>query len=414
MSAERAEERERFVVNASEAVLASPDYETALANLARTAVPGFADWSAVLVCGNERIAAQPSSLAHHGHGELEAVWQVCPRHPTGPNSEVGLSGAVRTGRSQLHRTVDDALIGELACSDPVHVEGLRRRGLVSAIVVPLPAPGGIRGSLAFASAESGRTYDDDDLRVVEDLGRTAGLTIENAILRGSLDRAADARNRLLAVLSHDLRNPLGSIKLRASAISSEDQSVRRHVAAVLRNVDQMAKLLGDLVDFAKLEAGALQPVVSPCDVGSLVRDAIDTIEPIARQKSVLLSCEHVDEAPPVECDRERIKQVLLSLLDNAVKFSQKGGRVRVTTSSWENRVVVSVSDSGPGIEEEELEKIFEPYYRGARETCRGIGLGLSIARSLVEAHGGRIEVESRLGTGTCFSFSLESARVGRS
>lgn len=234
--------------------------------------------------------------------------------------------------------------------------------------------------------------------------------------------AARAREEILSVVSHDLRNPLGTIMIGASALLHAETAKRPdrvHVTAerIHRGAERMARLIEGLVDFAAIQAGRLElerRCHAPYDILSTTREIYG---PIASERGLKLETEVVLNLPPVECDSQRAVQVLSNLVSNALKVTPKGGQIAIGASLMRQSdgsagtprhgdIVFFVRDTGPGIEPEELPTLFERTWRGKHSVYRGTGLGLSIARSIVDAHGGRIWVESRLGAGSTFFFSL--------
>jgi PAS domain S-box-containing protein len=228
--------------------------------------------------------------------------------------------------------------------------------------------------------------------------------------REKAEAAVLTRDEVLAIVSHDLRNPLNTISLAVGALESGDvpaEDVPRTIKVFRRAVDRMNRLIADLLDVAKLEAGkklAIQP--ERLDIKSVVSETCDGLAAEAERKLQNLECQIADDLPPVSGDRHRLIQVLSNLVGNALKFTGEGGRVTVAVQRGDDGVVVSVTDTGPGIPPENLAQVFNPYWQ-ARQTARfGAGLGLAIAKGIVEAHRGRIWATSAPGTGSTFSFTL--------
>jgi signal transduction histidine kinase len=231
--------------------------------------------------------------------------------------------------------------------------------------------------------------------------------------RADAERARRAREELLAVVAHDLKNPLGAIVLAASAMERRadatelGESTRRYAEHILQAADRMARLTRDLLDAASIEAGRLS--LSPragVDLGVLVDEAIALQAPYADKKAIAMRREIVGGAMVV-ADRDRIAQVLANLASNAVKFTPDGGEVRVTIETLGDAVTVRVADSGPGISPDQLGRLFDRFEPGEHERSE-TGLGLYIARGIVEAHGAALDVATELGRGTTFSFSLRA------
>jgi len=237
-----------------------------------------------------------------------------------------------------------------------------------------------------------------------------GLTHVNARLVRDLQRAVTARDELLAFLSHDLRHSMAAVGMQARQLGAEatDGSVRDRLGSINGSIDGALRFLGDILDLERLEAGLFEVQVAPADVGAMMAEALAVNAAAASLHGVRL--EQAPVAPAeLRCDRQRVVQVLVNLVDNAVKFSPTGGVVRVAVAVADGQVRFSVRDEGEGIAERDRPHLFERHYGGAASPERSCGLGLFIARRIVEAHRGTIWVESPAGQGATFSFTLPSA-----
>ena len=241
------------------------------------------------------------------------------------------------------------------------------------------------------------------------------LASENAALYERAQRAVRAREQVLAIVSHDLRNPLSTILLatqvlaKASEPTGQGEAQARSIARIQRSAERMLRLIDDLLDFASIEAGRLAIRRQPQDPGSLVHETLASFEGAAREARLRLTANVGPDLPKVHCDRDRILQVLSNLVGNATKVSAAGGRITLRVEARGPDVLFSVSDEGPGISTEDAERVFERYWRSADAPHQGTGLGLAISRRIVDAHGGRIWVESELGRGATFHFTIPSA-----
>lgn len=223
----------------------------------------------------------------------------------------------------------------------------------------------------------------------------------------------DARTRLLDTISHDLANPLTPVRLQLSilkeALVDKPGTTARSMEILERNVEQLARLIEDLKDVARLEGGTLKIRAAPADVAELARSAVDSFQGNAKERGVTLEGK-VAPSLPVTADAQRITQVLFNFLTNALKFTPKDGLIRVEAGKSGKDAVVRVTDSGRGLTKEEMDKLFRPFSQVHKATEikeRGTGLGLYISKGLIESHGGKIFVESKgHGKGSTFGFSL--------
>jgi signal transduction histidine kinase len=242
------------------------------------------------------------------------------------------------------------------------------------------------------------------------------------------EEAACGREEILSVVSHDLRNPLGTIMVGAAMLMQPDacdrpQRVRVNAERIHRQAERMARLIENLVDFSGIQKGVVSLERRKHAPDAILSTARDIFGPIASERGLRLATEILGNLPHVECDSDRAVQVLSNLVANALKVTPKGGEIAIGASllrpatvraegadgARSGELVFYVRDSGPGIDPDELPKLFDRTWRGKDSAYRGTGLGLSIARGIVDAHGGRIWAESRPGTGSTFYFSLGRA-----
>jgi signal transduction histidine kinase len=254
-------------------------------------------------------------------------------------------------------------------------------------------------------------WSDPDLEAAEHLRRNAvEIDLERQVVREQ--RAVRARDDLVAVVSHDLRNPLGVIQMQAAilqkAVASGNEEFSRRIQTssdhIQRAVRHMNTLIRDLLDLAKLEAGRFTLQCSRCQMNELVEESLLILRPLAEAKRITLTADlHADA---VHADRDRIFQVLSNLVGNAIKFTPLNGGISVRAETVDTETRVTVSDTGPGIPAEQLANIFDRYWQARRSDQEGSGLGLFIAKGIVEAHGGRIWTEAHPGRGATFVFIL--------
>jgi signal transduction histidine kinase len=299
-----------------------------------------------------------------------------------------------------------------------HARTLKETGARSAIIAPMIARGETRGAIAWFSASGNRQFDDDDLALAQDLARRAALAIDNARLYRKAQQAIDARDDVLAVVSHDLGNPLSAIRIGTTLLLSglteaeKEEGGWKHIVGIRNSAEQMERLIKDLLEVKRIEAGQLSVERTKVSVAPLIHEAIELHSTIAEGKGIKLRANINGELPSVYADRERILQTFSNLLGNAVKFTPDGGEVRIEAEARDDEVLFSVIDTGPGISPADQRHVFDRYWqaKARRRGRQGIGLGLVIVKGIIEAHGGRIWVQSEVGAGSRFSFSLPAWR----
>ncbi|HET7753202.1 MAG TPA: GAF domain-containing sensor histidine kinase [Anaeromyxobacteraceae bacterium] len=405
--AEAEHQRTAFLYEASALLASSLDWEDTLASVARLAVPRVADCCAVDLVEDVEQRRASVVVAHADPEKAGMARELGRRYPTDPASVQGIGRVLRTGEPELYPDVTDALLVSVA-QDDEHLRICREMGLRSIMIVPMAARGRILGVITFMSAESQRRYGPSDLAMAGSLARRCALAMDNARLYAEAQRAIRARDDVLAIVSHDLRNPLHAIGMASNLLqrASSPERTRQHAAAIERSAHRAGRLIRDLLDLSTLESGRVMLDRAPVDAATLLSEAAALIQPIAAERSISVEvASGPDEPSDAWCDRERIIQVFSNLLGNAVTFTPPGGRVTLSAIPAAGEVRFSVTDTGPGVPLEHQAHIFDRYWK-SRESRQGAGLGLSIARSIVDAHGGRIWVESEPGAGATFLFTI--------
>ena len=260
---------------------------------------------------------------------------------------------------------------------------------------------------------TGKQRDDFDTRdesMLAQLAQLAATALVNTRLLESSKSETRLREDMIAMVSHDLRNPLNVIVLSAKLMlrreSSLDASAREKVERIDRSAEQMRALIEDLLDVSRIQSGQLTLELRSLAPQALAEESLEALRPLAEAKRISIALAPTAAPATLRCDPARLRQVFSNVVGNAIKFTPPGGNIRVTVGSDDGGVIFSVRDSGPGIPRERLPKIFDRYWQ-APETARlGAGLGLFIAKGIVSAHGGRITVESELGAGSVFSFTI--------
>jgi signal transduction histidine kinase len=237
---------------------------------------------------------------------------------------------------------------------------------------------------------------------------------EEQTARAAAESRVQARDDVLAFVSHDLRTPLNLVAANAQLLEEPLSEVERQraVRRIRQSADRMDRLIQDLLVVARIDAGRLTIVGRPAEAAPIVHEVVDTFEPQMREQLLRMDLEIADGLPPVVADPDRLQQVLVNLLDNAIKFTPDRGRIRIVVTAAGPEVRFAVSNTGTPIAPEESTSLFEPFWQANRADRRGTGLGLSIVKGLVEAHGGRVWVESDPDRGTTFLFTLPADLPG--
>jgi PAS domain S-box-containing protein len=397
-AARRNEAALRFLAEASKLLAEVLDVDSTLRRVAGLAVPHFADWCAV-----DLLEADGSlrrlAVAHADPAKIELAHELYRRYPPEPAAPFGAWRVLRTGQSELVSEITDSLLAETV-KDQGLLALLQELGLKSYMGVPLGAHGKTFGVLTFVSAESGRHYGAADLRLAEDLGQRAAVAIENARLYGELREADRRKDEFLAMLAHELRNPLAPIRsaLHVMKMSGASGSALERARQITeRQVQYMVRLVDDLLDVSRIMRGRIELRREPVDLATVISQAVETAQPMVDAQGQRLVVSTPPEPLRLEADPTRLAQVVANLLNNAAKFSGPGGRIWLTAQREGEEAALRVRDEGAGVRADLLPYIFDLFVQGDRTLERsqgGLGIGLTLVKRLVEMHGGTVVARS--------------------
>jgi signal transduction histidine kinase len=401
-AAETEERRAAFLASAGQELAATFDYQQSILTLARLIVPNLASFC-VIDTADVEGGLRRAALSH---------------------SDPDLQSNLAEEEGRVIRPVPDAIQRIMSEREPRLIGGTSPiveyfagapTGADSFIVVPLVSRGETLGVIG-AAPHIGKPFTNDDLMLFSDLARHGSLAIDNARLYLESQQAVHAREEVLAIVSHDLRNPLNAVTLGASllkmskSLSEED---REQLEIIDISARRMSRLIADLLDVTRLEGGKQLPIEpARVEVESLFRETYELFRAQSAASSITLQFDLSDRVPPVHADRHRVMQVLSNLIGNSMKFTPPGGTISLRADPYDDYVLFTIADNGPGIPKEHQGQIFNPYWQAKRAERLGAGLGLPIAKGIVEAHGGSIWVESEPGKGTKFYFTLRSDIAG--
>jgi signal transduction histidine kinase len=279
----------------------------------------------------------------------------------------------------------------------------RERRLIDPLVAAAPA---MAARLCRARGVSDACLRGERQQTLRDLTRAQ-------IARDASEAALTDREELLAVFGHDMRSLMSVLSVNAEMAASESPSGAEGLESFQRTVRQMDRLISNVLDLARLRAGKFHVVLDKLNASELVGEAVGVFRPLASARSLSLESRLPESDLPVHVDPDRIFQVLSNLFSNAIKVTPRGGQISVSAEKRDRQVQIAVQDTGRGIAEADLQRLFNPYCQLGRGDRQGLGLGLFISKSIVQAHGGEIWVESRLGSGSTFFFTVPAARQPR-
>jgi signal transduction histidine kinase/CheY-like chemotaxis protein len=406
----------RFLADASSVLAELEDVPSTLHKIARLSVPRFADWCAVDMLGEDG-SLRRLAVAHVDPAKVQLAREMQRRYPPEPDAPQGVWNVLRSGRPEIISEITDAMLVE-RIKDPERLSAARQLGVKSYMAVPLRVKEETLGVITFATAESGRRYGPSDLAVAEDLARRAGVAIDNARLYAELRKADRQKDEFLAMLAHELRNPLGPIR-NALHVMKQPHATPAVIEQVRdmaeRQAQHMSHLLDDLLDVSRISRGRIDLRKEIAELAPIIHRTVEAARPLIEERRHELTV-GLPAAPLwMEVDPHRLAQVLTNLLNNAAKYTDPGGRIELCAEQEGAEIVLRVRDTGIGIAPQMLPRIFDLFVQAERRLDRsqaGVGIGLTLVKRLVEMHGGRVEVASP-GVGRGSEFIVRLPGVGQ-
>ena len=411
LQAERARERMAFLAEAGNVLAGSLDYHQTFTSLARLVVPRLAEFCVIDRMDDEGKLHQVA-VAHRDPAQEAVLRRI--RYPEADEHAHAAYRVYRTGTPFVRNRVDEDLLCEMVPeADRPLIRLLRPTSFAA---VPLRARGDVIGSITMVHTEEGLIYGDDDLWLAGELAQRAALALDNVALYQEANRAREeaeaanlSKDRFLAMLSHELRTPLTPVITHLVKLAADGEvpdALRHPLEVIRRNVELEARLIDDLLDLTRVGSGKIHLEMKIVDVHELLRNATEICRPDLEAKGLHLELDLAAAAPYVRADPARLQQVFWNIIKNSVKFTIEGS-IQVSTRMAVGEVVIVVRDTGIGIDESVLARVFQPFEQAERGTQGGLGLGLAITRSLVDLHSGGITVESKgKGHGTTVTVSL--------
>jgi signal transduction histidine kinase/putative methionine-R-sulfoxide reductase with GAF domain len=415
-AAERAQGRLAFLAESSAVLGCSLEYEETLRNVAKLAVPRFADWCAVHLLEDDefsRVALEWADDAKMG------IREIRERHAPMLTDDT-VRNVVKSGKSVFYPRIPESLtVGRPGNEE--HARLLRELNISSGMVVPLRAHDHVLGAITFISADANRQYSDDDLALAEDLAQRAGMAIEHARLyresrriQEELRKANEAKDEFLGMVSHEMRTSIttifgGASVLRARGDSLDEQTKSEVLADIQEDAEHLHDIIFDMFTLARVELGqktSTEPVLAQRIIEKVTASFLES----RPYRQIEVSADA--ELPSVEAEPTYLAQVLRNLLSNADKYSPTSAPIEIVAKPVdEGEVMISVLDRGRGIPAEETERIFERFYRASQSAgVGGTGIGLTVCKRLIEAQSGRIWAAPREGGGLEVSFTLPTYR----
>lgn len=398
---QRAEDVLRYLSEASTILSSSFDYHDTLTSIAKQSVKTIADFCSIFII--EHGTAPPWNCTAAAPG-LEDHRAFPIQLDTSELKGIADSGATKyVADNNAHD--DNSVNGD----DP-EVHQLR-----SYVIIPIENSAGKRGSIAFGTGVTGFRYTPDQVRMMEELAHRIGLTIENADLYKNAQSAIRLRDDFISMASHELKTPITSLKAYAQILERQfrkkgDEDASANLGKINAQLNKLTRLVTQLLDISRLESGRMELREELFTVDDLVKEIVEMMARTTDMHDIVIDGQ---TSRQVFADRDRIGQVLINLIANAIKYSPQKSRITVTSKAGNGFVTIAVIDSGIGIDKKHQDRIFDRFYQiddPLGKTYPGLGIGLYIAKSIVSTYGGQLHVKSAPGEGSVFSFTLPFSR----
>jgi PAS domain S-box-containing protein len=410
-TAEAGEDRLRFLAEAGRVLAFSLDLDVTLANLVRLVVPGLADWCAVDLL-EENGSVVLHAAAHRDPARTPLIHQLTERFPENPEGTSGVPGVLHTGQPEMVKEAAAANV-----QPPEKADLLEQLGCHARLLVPLSAGNRTIGVLTLGKAGP-PAFGAANIDLALELARRAGLAIAHARLYRGAQEADQRKKEFLAMLAHELRNPLAPVRNSIYVLrnSDNDPAARARICSIIEHqVQHMTRLVDDLLDLSRITRGKIELRRAPTLLETIGRRAVEGARPLIEERSHTLTVELPPEPVWLEVDPTRLEQVLVNLLANAAKYTDPRGRIELTAQCQGPELVIRVCDNGIGIAPEFLPHIFDLFSQARQPLGRsrgGLGIGLTLVRNLVEMHGGRVRAHSAgPGKGSEFEIRLPTCRA---
>ncbi len=407
----RMEQSLHFLADASKLLYSSLDYETTLGQVARLAVPFLADACFVDLIEDDR-SLRRLVIAHSDPQREQFFRQINERYPIDMQWPHPLTNVLQTGQPELFSNISDSILQDVARDDEMF-QVLRQLNCSSAMVVPLIAHDRVLGTMIFVAEHASRQYDANDLALARELGSRAGLAVENARLYGEAQSAVEARDVFLSIAAHELKTPtaalLGATDLLIKWIASEpgsSQRVQRELQVLKIASQRLNTLIDTITEFAQIQTGRFHLKRRRVALCPLVKQVLADVQTTPLHY-VSLICP--DESLSIEADATRLERAVYNLVQNAIKYSPRGGPIVVRVERQAEHAMVHVIDRGIGIPQAALPQLFQRFYRASnamQQKIGGMGIGLYLVKEIVTRHGGQVEVSSVEGYGSTFTIRL--------
>ncbi len=399
------EGRLKLLESCSAALAAGRELGRTLQDVAALAVPELADWATIDLVEDGVLIR---GAVAYGDPALQGVAEAYAACATPKLDDlVGEAEVIRSGAPFLVPVIDDEML-TLYAQDAEQLTVLRAIAPGSTMLVPVRTDASAFGCFSLTRGRDRRPFDDDDLALAIDLGQRLGWAVENARLHQTAREMAAERDEMMSIVGHELKTPLTALRLGLDLLGRQfgnaPPSAHEQILRMKRQVVRVAELVDELVEDARVGSGRLELNRVRFDIAELVQDVVRRLEPLAAESGCGVQLRS-EGTVVVAADRRRIEQVVTNLVGNACKYAP-GAPIEVAVVVEDHAVRVVVEDGGPGMDAALLPFLFDRFRRGRHPGATGLGLGLWLARAIIEAHGGSIDAKNKADGGALFAVRL--------
>lgn len=408
-------DRLEFLMRSERIATLTTDFYARLIEKARLTVPSIADWCTLNVLQRDNTVRR-IAIVHRDAAKEELVRGLVELSEIELGKDGGVHRVIKTGEPYFIPRVTPAILADVHLS-PERRALMEQLEACSSMTLPIISRGSILGALTVAFGESHRQYTEKDLEFMAEFCNHLGVTVDNVRLYEDIKARDKAKDDFLAALSHELRNPLAPIKssLELLMLSGDLSKYTEELDLIGRQFDHLTSILNDLLDVTRYVRGKIRIERERVDLAQLLRAVVQSYAPLAKEQGIRLESSIPRSAIAVSGDPVRLRQAVMNLLDNAHKFTSRGGTVQIALEESAGRALVTIRDTGVGILPQEIEYIFDLHFQGSNKLHThhsGLGLGLVLVKNIVDLHEGAIEAKSEgPGTGTEFRIMLPTAQA---
>ncbi len=408
------EDKLQFLIDSTGILSIHMDFEKRLYEKAKLTIPNLADWCSVEIL-QEDGTTKRIALIHRDPSKIKFLEEYERKYPIKPGTESSIQKVIRTNEAQFVPIVTSEMIMGAIDLTEEQKEDVLKLELSSMMSVPISVKGKVLGVLTLGYAESGRVYSIQDLNFFKEFAAHLSVVLENAQLYKEISKKEISKDAFLASLSHELRNPLAPIRtnLELLKLKNPDPLFQEEIGSIMHQFGHLSRLLNDLLESTRFTRGKIMLNIEPIEITRIVENVVKSVRPLFEQCNIKMHVNYPPKPLFISGDHTRIEQALSNILGNAIKFTPKNGDIWIEMIENAGTVTIKIKDTGIGMNQEDIQHIFEPYYQSVKDNKGnvGLGIGLYLVYQIISLHEGTVIAGSDgPGTGSEFIITLPLTR----